>query len=188
MGHLTHFGNKRPSAEVQRLVHALGNFVLAPSSSFDHGSYSQMQDILKQHHLKFLFLDERELPARSRLSEFHLGEVNTVDLAYVVQQARAVLLAFTNLSLLELQKYHQWSQATKTPLLIRPRQNDMLPGLVHQGKTGWILEEGENSFRQLFLENPTLRLGKRIDTESDQQLVDATVNELNRLYQKALTI
>jgi hypothetical protein len=106
----------------------------------------------------------------------------------VLQKSLGLLLAFSELSVLELQQFHAWTAKTKTPLLVRPSQNQLFPGLVLEGKNGWILEAGEKSLRDLLLINPELRLPKNPDEDPKFNLTDLAINELSRLYYKAMAL
>jgi hypothetical protein len=107
-----------------------------------------------------------------------------------LQKSKALLLAFSDLSALELQRFFQLSIKTKTPIIIRPRQNDLFPGLVIQDRTGWVLQNGEASLRELLQNNPNLDLNLSLEPSANRNLshdlIDSSINELHRFYQRAL--
>lgn len=90
--------------------------------------------------MKLVFLCERPETRKHDLDVFYLGNPVGVDLLYTIQKARGILLAFSDLSLLELQQFYQWGRLTGTPLLIRPRQTEMHPGIVTQQLVGFFLK------------------------------------------------
>ncbi len=176
------------SQDVQRLVQSLGKYFLVPGSPEDFFERAKKSELFFSESIHFLFLGPRRESRKVDLSYFHLGEVTPNDLSFAMQNSLGLLLAYSDLSVLELQQYHSWSLRTKTPILARPSQNQLFPGLVLDSKTGWILEESEKSLRDLLLHNPNLKIAKKPDEEPSYNLVDSTTNTLNRLYYKAISL
>ena len=75
----------------------------------------------------------------------------------------------------------------KCPILARPRQVNLYPGLVQENKSGWILEKGPHSLNSLLIENPELKLAQESFIKEPLHLTDSSMNELNRLYNEAYT-
>ena len=176
------------SSQMEQLLNSLGNFLLVPGSPDDFYKKFKKGELFLEHKLKLVFLSERPEAKRHQLEVFYLGNPVGVDLLYAIQKSRGILLAFSDLSLLELQQFYQWSRLTGTPLLVRPRQTEMHHGIVTENKTGWILESGEHSLRELLRNNPELRIQRKQDQQPMLDLVDSTMNELNRLYHKAIAL
>ncbi|GIL18310.1 MAG: hypothetical protein BroJett040_20610 [Oligoflexia bacterium] len=172
--------------DLKRLCQSLGQYFVIPSdpeSFFKSASKSHIHLALKNK-FNLLFLGQRPQSALD-LEYFTLDNLKPEELQYVVENSKGALLAFSDLSLIELQKYLQWSLETNTPLFVRPAQIEMLPGLVLDKKTGWILEAGEKSLEQVIADNPQLRLPPFRSHDRKYELMDSTLNEINRLYSKA---
>ncbi len=177
-----------PVSDTLRLVQSLGRYLVVPGTPEDFYSRAKKSELIFSEPLQILFLGSRKESRKADLSCFHLGETSPNDLFYVLQNSSGLLLAFSDLSVLELQQYSTWCSKTKTPILARPSQNKLSPGLVHDAKTGWILEDDEKSLRDLLLLNPQLKTNKKPDEEPSFNLVDSTTNTLNRLYYKAILL
>ena len=174
--------------EVERLVKSLRKFFLVPSTPEDFFSHVKKSELFFSEPIHFLFLGPRQEHHRPDLAYFHLDNPSSGDLLYAMENSLGMLLAYSDLSVLELQQYYSWSLRAKVPLLVRPMQNELFPGLVHEGKNGWILDDGEKSLRSLLLHNPHLKLSKKPDEEPSFSLLDQSSNTLNRLYYKAISM
>ena len=177
-----------PRPEVERLVHSLHRFFLVPASPEEFFSHVKKSELFFSEQVQFLFIGSRKEKPRPELNYFHLEDPRPDDLLFAMQKAEGLLLAYSDLSILELQQFHAWSLRTKVPLLIRPAQNELFPGLVQEGKNGWILDDGEKSLRHLLIQNPQLKLQKKPDEEPSFSLLDQSTNTLNRLYYKAISL
>jgi hypothetical protein len=177
-----------PSVDVERLTHSLGDFFVVPGTPKEFFAFASKEDLYFPKPIQLLFLGPRSQRRQADFTAFHLGPVSPSDLSYVLQKSMGLLLAFSDLSVLELQQYQRWGLRTKAPILARPSQNELFSGLVIEGKTGWTLEVGERSLHDLLLHNPSLRPTKKPDEEPSYNLVDSTANELNRLYHKAISL
>jgi hypothetical protein len=181
--------------EVAKLTSTLQDYFLIPSDPEDFFNAVKKDDLFFDEKINYLFLSVRP-PLKNTflqkhdLTFFYLPSTNSQDIELAIRKAKALLLAFSDLSVLELQRFFQLSLKTKTPLIIRPRQNDLFPGLVIPGRTGWVLEDGETSLRELFLNNPKLDLNLSPDQNTNRNLshdmIDSSVNELHRFYKRAL--
>lgn len=177
-----------PNPDLKRLVAALGNFILVPGGPEEFFQRADKSEMFFDQKINFLFMSERR-SVRNRYPDcYYLNSQSPEDLLYALENARAVLLAFNDHSVIELQNYFQWSRWSKTPLIIRPEQNSVFPGLVLDQKTGWILESGERSLRSLIRRNPELRLPQKPDENPSFQLMDTATNQLNRLFASAISL
>lgn len=174
------------SNQMEQLLNSLGDYLLIPGNPEDFYKKTKSWQLLTNRKMKLVFLCERPAQRKHTLDHFYLGNPYGVDLLYAIQESKGILLAFSDLSLLELQQFYQWSHLTGTPLLVRPRQLEMYPGLVVENKTGWILESGEQSLDQLLKTNPELRIQRKQDLQPMLDIIDSTMNELNRMYNKAI--
>jgi hypothetical protein len=178
----------QPSHEIQYLCQSFGKYFLipgGPESFFDRVNLGEFHFDEKY---KLVFLSARPDERKQNIEVFYLHDLPSPDLEYAICKAKGILLSFSDLSLLELMQYYQWSASSKTPLLVRPQQTEMFPGLVKDQKTGWVLHNGERSLRELIRQNPLLRLPKKPDEEPSFEIIDSTMNELNRLYNKAIAL
>jgi hypothetical protein len=176
------------SIQMEQLLNSLGDYLLIPGNPEDFFKKAKKNELTFENKMKLVFLCERPETRKHQLDVFYLGNPVGVDLLYAIQKARGILLAFSDLSLLELQQFYQWGRLTGTPLLVRPRQTEMHPGIVTENKTGWVLPQGETSLRDLLKQNPSLRIQRKQDQQPMLDLVDSTMNELNRLYHKAIAL
>jgi hypothetical protein len=106
------------------------------------------------------------------------------DVAYLLSESSGLFTAFADLSEIELMRFHELCSLSRTPTLATPRQAEALPGFCVAKRNGWILEKGVQSFRQLALDNPDLRLNQPQYERRTYELADSALNELNRLYAK----
>lgn len=174
--------------ELVSLVDKLTPYLLIPASQeipeikklHEHGS----DNILNQY--KYAYWGERT--QRAALNPFYFGPLNEEEKIYTVANAKALLLAFSEFSSIELQKFLEISILTGTPLIVRPRQIDLVPGLVRAQKTGFVLDKGISSLQNLLESNPHLKVSEKNSPEQMQSLTDSCLNELNRLYNKAFSI
>lgn len=181
--------------EVEKLTTTLNRYFVVPSDPEDFYKAVKKEELFFDEKFNFLFLAERpvlknKLFQKHDLSYFYLSSNESTDIELALKKSKALLLAFSDLSVLELQRYFQLSLRTKTPLIIRPRQNDLFPGLVVPDRTGWVLQNGEDSLRELIHNNPNLDLNLSLERNSNRNLshdlIDSSINELHRFYQRAL--
>lgn len=181
--------------EVEKLTSALHRYFLVPCDPEDFYKVAKKEELFFDEKFNFLFLAERpalknKLLQKHDLSYFYLPSNEASDFEIALRKSKALMLAFSDLSVLELQRYFQLSLKTRTPLIIRPHQNDLFPGLVIPERTGWILQNGEASLRELIHNNPNLDLNLSLERNSNRNLshdlIDSSINELHRFYQRAL--
>ena len=115
---------------------------------------------------------------------FYTGELFPSERDLFLQNSRALCLLFGDYSVLELQRFHQWSEQMQKPLIVNRYQTEVWPGLCWHLKSGWVLEDGNDPLRELLIENPKLELPQKFENYTRRELVDSTLNELLRLYQR----
>ena len=161
-----------------KLIRTLGPYVLipeAPPANFD--------EILLAHHgFETLVLGENQ---RRRTKTYSTGSLNPNERDFVFKNASALILAECDLSVLELRRYHEISEKTGLPLVVTSYQNEILPGLCRNCRSGWVLERGLTGLEKVLEENPGLKLNVEYSAYSGHELMDNTLNELLRLYQRA---
>ncbi len=192
-----------PQKTVEKLVKSIGQYFVVPGSPRSFLKSLQGKSIPSNlASMKFLFTGSREtsfnLESQIGIQDFYLhfdedsqrgpSGSNIHDLFFAIKNSSGLLLAFSELTVLELQQYHAWSLRSKTPLLASPKQNRSFPGLVLEGISGWVLNEGLGSLRKLLLENPSLKTLKKPDEKLSFHFLDSTTNNLNRLYTKAISL
>ncbi len=118
---------------------------------------------------------------------FFLSEkLNAQELELLAKKSKAILVAFDDLSLLELIRIHNIAISTGAYLIVNPRQIELYPGLCIHKKTGWVIEPRIEDFKRLLNENPSLTLPLAKWNELIPNSIDSTMNELHRLYTQAL--
>lgn len=172
------FESSRIRPEVEKLVATLGRFVLMP----DPPPKPLNTKLLAQRGFEVLVLSERFRP---RSWHYSTGTLTTAERDYVFSKATALLLAECDLSVLELRRFHEMCERNQLPVIVTAYQNELLPGLCWNGKSGWVLDQGLAGLSRVLDENPELQLSKSFTGVSGQELMDNALNELLRLYQKA---
>lgn len=170
--------------DIHRMAVALGKFFFVPGSPTEmernHHDLSFLQS--KDFNYKLVFSSHRQHSSKNYIC---VGDLSPSQIMQLMSVSRGTLLAFHDFSLLELQKISHMSRLTKSPLIVRPQQNESLPGLCRPNKTGWVLEQGATSLHQIMLSNPDLNLSRAEIGNIRMDLMDNSLNELQRLYQKA---
>ncbi|MFN7455220.1 MAG: hypothetical protein ACK5RO_11245 [Pseudobdellovibrionaceae bacterium] len=164
--------------ELLKLSESLGSFLLVPSDRFPEGSE---WDLIEDHH-RLLICGARRWNQHRR-AYLHRPMPNA-ELSLLIENSKAILIAFSDLDPSELMRIHQLAERSKTPVIANPRQVEALPGICVHKKNGWVLDRGLDTFRQILLENPSLKLSSWDSTNTAYTLIDSCVNELNRLYLK----
>jgi hypothetical protein len=116
---------------------------------------------------------------------FYTGDVSPAERDLFIERSRGICLLYGDYSVLELQRFHQWSEKSQRPLLVRKRQTEIWPGLCWHLKSGWVLEDGGDPLQPLLIENPNLELPQGFENYSQREIVDSTLNQLLRLYQRS---
>ncbi|PWU21662.1 MAG: hypothetical protein C5B49_02260 [Bdellovibrio sp.] len=169
---------ERLRPELEKLQVNLSPYILVP----DPPPAQLNAAVLQKRGLEILLLSDRFV---ARSPYFYSGPLNNAELEFLLRHSQALLLAECDLSILELRRYHEWAERTETPLLVTPYQNELLPGICWNQKSGWILDQGLASLPALLDSNPRLELAKGFAGLSKHELMDSTLNELLRLYQRA---
>lgn len=175
--------------DVEKLAQSLKPYLIVPNSRLSHASKNSADWSELAAKISLVFLGPRPEHLFEKLSApsniyFVGSHLSPADLAYLFSQSSGLLTAFDELSEVELMRYHEICSLTKTPTLATPRQAEALPGFCVVRKNGWVLEKGVQSFRQLFFDNPELRLNQPQYDRRTYEIADSALNELNRMYSK----
>lgn len=169
---------KRIRSEVEKLVQTLDRYVIVPSPLPKNFPIQ----LLNKHGYEVLVLSERFRP---RSPYYSTGALSHAERNLVFSKAKALFLAECDLSVLELRRFRELSEKNQLPVFATAYQNEILPGLCWHLKSGWILDQGLASLEKVLDDNAELALPRTYSGFSGQELMDNTLNELLRLYQKA---
>lgn len=148
----------------------------------------QLQIITQNTDYNILFLGPRTKNLR-RFKRFYAVNIeNPFALEQIAMSARCILLAFHEFDLSELMNWQYLSHKVEVPLIVRGQQIEVLPGLCLQDKNGFIIQKDALSLHKLLLNNPELKIQAFYKNKALLPSVDHSLNELSRLYAKALNI
>ena len=167
--------------ETHRLLGSLRPFLLLPDLQTGPAW-------LEHSPLDFVVLKGAPRRGSRQRHVFYTGELFPAERDAFLKRAKALCLLYGDYSVLELQRFHQWSEAHHVPLIVHRRQTELCPGLCWHSKSGWVLEEGPDALKNLIENNPNLNLGRGFENYPHRELVDSTLNELLRLYQKSFAL
>lgn len=117
---------------------------------------------------------------------FLTGQKTLNEIQTLLRNSEALWLADLDLSPTELTEYYLKTLETSATLILDPKQARLHAPLWRNSQNCWIL--GETTWDEM-LKMDSLKLAYDFDTLklNRQDLVDAPINELNRLYIKALS-
>jgi hypothetical protein len=141
---------------------------------------------VKSPGLRLLFLGERSEKLYSDLRCISIGQATEDELLLLVEKSQAVLLAAHAFEPTELMRWQRLAVLTETPLVVHRRQVEALPGLCLQGRNGFILENIQEDFHKLLQNHPRLEIAQYQAPVESQSPSDYSLNEVNRLYIRAL--
>lgn len=170
----------RVRPEVEKLISTLGQFILIP----DRAPRFLPPAFFKERGFEVLALRDRFRP---HSWHFATGPLSAAERDYVFSKAHALLIAECDLSVLELRRFHQLCERNRLPVVATAYQNELLPGLCWDGKSGWVLDQGLAGLQKIMADNPELKLEREFSGYSGVELVDNAMNELLRLYQRAFS-
>lgn len=165
--------------EIETLVKKLKPFVVFPQRP----NTFEIPTALRQAGFETLTITE---DFKFNAPYFSTGALSQVELNYIVESSKALWLAGMDLSANELRKFQELCQTYQKPIFVTPEQNETLPGLCWHQKSGWILDQGLATLKNVFLTNPNLEISGRFQSISPTEILDSTLNELLRLYSRAL--
>lgn len=171
----------RVRPEVEKLVSTLGKFVLIP----ERIPKNLTPEFFKERGLEVLVLSHRFRP---RSWFYSTGQLNAAETEYVFRNAKALVTAECDLSVLELRRYKELCERTQLPIAATAYQNELLPGLCWNGQSGFVLDQGLADLAKVLEEYPDFTLSRAYSGFSGLELVDNTMNELLRLYQRAFRL
>jgi hypothetical protein len=154
-----------------------------------HPEKKAVEELLQQTKttgLRLLFLGERSNKLYSDLRCISLSQPSEEELQLLIRESQALLLAAHHFEPTELMKWQRLAVDSQTPLIVHRRQTEVLPGLCLHGRNGFVLENIDEDFRRL-LQSPTqLKLLQYQAPIESQTPSDHSLNEVNRLYMRAL--
>lgn len=171
----------RVRPEVEKLVATLDRFVLIP----ENAPRALTPGFFRERGFEVLVLSERFRP---RSWFYTTGALNAAELHFVFAHARALMTADCDLSVLELRRYKELCERNQLPIIVTAYQNELLPGLCWDGQSGWVLDQGLAGLEKILEEHPGFALRRDYGGFSGLELVDNTMNELLRLYQRAFRL
>lgn len=118
------------------------------------------------------------------------GELSRPDLRRLLSKAEALVLAGKSLSPLETTEYFLHALQAGTTLVLDQKQSAIHSELWRDGENCWILSTDDLVSRlQSLMAKADLKLPQPLpaDIQLQRDLIDAPLNELNRLYNKALS-
>ncbi|HRO66934.1 MAG TPA: hypothetical protein PL182_05170 [Pseudobdellovibrionaceae bacterium] len=118
------------------------------------------------------------------------GELSTGDQQRLLAEAEALVLAGLSLSPLETTEYFLRAIQAGANLVMDDRQSLIHSDLWRHGETCWILkfDNVPSSLEKLLSEGPLRKFQALPESMNlHRDLVDGPLNELNRLYNKALS-
>lgn len=167
--------------ETQRLLSGLRPFLILPD-------LQSGPKWLSQSPVDFVVLRAPPRRGSSHPHVFYTGELYPAEREAFMKRAKALCLLYGDYSVLELQLFHQWSEKHQIPVIANKHQTELWPGLCWHTKSGWVLEESGDPLRDLLVQNPSLQLERGFENYPHRELVDSTLNELLRLYQKSFAL
>jgi hypothetical protein len=173
--------------ELQELTEKIEPFIFVPGSAADFFKNARREELFFDQPVNFLFLGKRKIQNQKLSNCYFLEQDNLQNCKFVSEKAQAVLLAFNDFTLSELQRNWVWSQTLGVPLLVNYQQNEVFPGLVNEGKTGWVLGKDEESLRTLVRDGFKRPGLKSKPSNLPFPIFDSASNQLARLLNRALT-
>lgn len=123
-------------------------------------------------------------PERSPEGVFYIGrQMPTGHFQEILSRSLGLLMAFEDLSVVEMLNFQRMASQSKTPILATARQAEALPGLCVNKRNGFLIQDLSQLY-QLLQDNPKLDLHAPLFESVKTDLADSALNELNRLYSK----
>ncbi len=167
--------------DLENMVKKLGKFVVLPQAP----PSAEVASLLRKVGFETLVISEK---FNFNTPYFATGPLTRAEKNYVIKSAQALWLAGLDLSVAELKFFQELSRSLEKPVLISPEQNETLPGLCWHLKSGWILDQGLATLEEILRTNPGLELTGRFQSISSGENLDTSLNELLRLYSRALSV
>ena len=173
--------------ELSQFLQRIKPYLLIPGTHREFFESARESELFFDQTLNLLFLDQRP-SGQSFKSQYFLPNLSQHEIRFCVEKSEATLMAFNTLTLSDLQKFWIWSQTLKRPLLVSPLQNEIFPGLVSPGRSGWVLDRGEESLRTLARDKFRLQKNSASSGFAQFPLFDSASNQLTRLFTSALAL
>ena len=174
--------------DLDELIRALQPYVLVPGPYAEFLRNTESDELFFDQGLQFVFQSKRSRRERKLSSRFFVDSTSEPDTYALMKGSRGVLLAFNEFSLSKLQQFWIWSQELQIPLIVHPEQNQIFPGLVNPGKSGWVLDQGEETLRSIVRDDFRLARPKSETETKGSTLSDSASNKLSRLFTQALAL
>jgi hypothetical protein len=166
--------------DLQHLIQAASPYLVLPCERLPTGPHLDWGPILSK--VQILICGSR--PERSLEGVFYIGRHLPVGhLQEILSHSRGLLIAFEDLSVVELLNYQRMCSQTRTPVLATARQAEALPGLCVNKRNGFLIEN-LSQLNHLLMENPKLEIHSPLFESVKTDLADSALNELNRMYSK----
>lgn len=168
--------------ELARLLESLKPFVLVPGGFPNTFAKSQLSELSG---LNILFFAERPRKAVEKNFFFLDRSVFSQDFQTIASAAKVCVSAGLDFSLLELVQLQKILWQAKCALISDPHQSEILPGICMNGQNGFVHQDNK-SIQQLLASCQDLSWSENHHLSVHGQLKDLAMNELARLYSKAL--
>lgn len=165
--------------DLETLLRKLGKFIVMPASPTN----PEIVDIFQRAGFETLVMSEK---FKFNTPYFTTGALSPHERTHVLKSAQAIFIAGLELSVAELKELQVLSQTSLKPLMVQPSQIEDLPGLCWHGRSGWVLDQGLASLQNVLRSHPNLEISGNFESISPGENLDSTLNELLRLYAKAL--
>ena len=165
-------------AEVESIKKDLGRFLLVPRC------HQSILETLSNDNPEIQFVILGERISKSEKLVF-IPDPNHLEILALLKKSSGLLLAFGEFSLSELHNFWMYTIEVKKPILANAKQAESVPGLCVDGRTGWILREGEKTLREIIMQNHLSKLPGDFERLTHSNITDQTLNNLIRLYNKA---
>lgn len=171
--------------ELAMLIKAIKPYIFIPSN---RKPYLEWNDLETQYPL--LFNDRRpgKKPLSSPANYHFTGKpLSGQQLEFVLKNSRAVLIAFQNIPMSDLILLQRLCSLHKVPIVANPRQAEALPGLCVPKRNGFHIQS-KLQFQILVSSNSNLDIPTPKYEAVKSEVLDTSVNELNRLYSKVRSL
>jgi hypothetical protein len=174
-----------PLVEIKKLIANANPYLILPEDP-NESIKSFLKSSLKNY--SFIVLGSR--PFKSQKGFYYMGNnLSAAEETELFLRAQSCWLAGFDLSLSELVKYRQLSVVSISPLIVDSSQQSLLHGLVADRKTGWVISTDLSDLEQAVANIPSMKSEiKNLPKSQSLDLFDSSINELNRLYQKSLSV
>ncbi len=119
----------------------------------------------------------------SKNSFFTGGKSPSANFDFLIKNATAVLIAFQSLPISDLIAISRLVVKHRKPIIANWQQAEAVPGLCIPRRNGFIVQN-INQLEKLLSDNPNFELENPIFELMKNEMIDRSLNDLNRLYAK----